>query len=295
MKKHKALSVFVIIGIVLLILGIITTSVGFITGGTLDFQELRNRGYFRYIREENYDIDSPTNKDLENIDYNITSEIVSIDIEVAVADIEIILNADSSRVEARNYRKDILKISESNGTLILKDARDYNYYYDDLSSTTVKVYIVGNSFNIVDIDLDVGNITISGMTAGEADIDADVGDIKVSGSTFTDLNCSSATGNVTITDTTTTVLELDADVGDIVFRGDVTREAGISSDVGNVTLDLASAESNYYFELSVDVGDVSINGSHTSGLGRHITHGQPNAPVKIEVESSLGDVDITTK
>jgi hypothetical protein len=294
MKKHKALSVFIIVGVVLLILGIITTSVGFITGGTINFQELRNRGYFRYTREENHNNDNPRNKDLENIDYNITSEIVAIDIEVAVADIEIIPNADNARVEVRNYRKDILKISEANGTLILKDAKDYKTYYDDFSPT-IKVYIVGNSFNLVDIDLDVGNITISGMTASEADIDIEVGDIKVSGSTFTDLNCSSATGNVTINDTTAAVLELDADVGDIVFSGDVTREADISSDVGNVTLNLGSAESNYYFELSVDIGEVSINDIHMSGLGRHITHGQPNAPVKIEVKSSLGDVDITTK
>ena len=294
MKKHKVLSVFIIIGVVILVLGVFTTIAGFAAGGRID-SGFNWSDYFSLPRR-NWDGTGKTVRDTENIDYNIKATVNSINIDVAVGDIEIIPNAQNARVEVRDYPKGILSISEDSGTLTIRDMSGYNININRPALLKITIYLAGSDLNNVDIKVDAGNVNVGGIKADGITLELDAGDLTITDAVFGKLDCRLAFGKADILDTTVGTLYAKLDAGDFKFSGDITKEADIKNNFGNVKLDLKEAEDNYYFDCSVSFGDISVNNNSSSGIGkRNVTFGSSNAPVKIKIEVDAGDITVKTK
>lgn len=123
------------------------------------------------------------------------------------------------------------------------------------------------------VDLDLGDLTLSGLNLEYAEIDLDLG---------------SLTGEAL---TVTTAFQVDADLGEVNLYGDLGEYVYISADLGSVQLGLSKPASEYCWELSADLGSVTVDGrnQHTNN-GNEVTGGYGNRT--IEVDASLGSITV---
>lgn len=123
------------------------------------------------------------------------------------------------------------------------------------------------------VDLDLGDLTLAGLNLEYADIDLDLG---------------SLTGEAL---TVTNHFQVDADLGEVVLFGDLGEYVDISADLGSVQLGLSKPASEYCWELSADLGSVTVDGrnQHASD-GNEVTGGYGNRT--IEVDASLGSITV---
>lgn len=105
----------------------------------------------------------------------------------------------------------------------------------------------------VHIEAGVGETTIEKLQAGEADFSVGVGELNVSGK----------------------------------VNGDISADCG----VGQMTLNLINAESDFNYNVSCGVGDVSINGKSYSGVGNSQDIDN-NAAYDFDIDCGVGEIKI---
>lgn len=106
----------------------------------------------------------------------------------------------------------------------------------------------------VDIEAGVGETTIEKLQAGEADFEVGFGELNISGE----------------------------------VNGDISADCG----VGQMTLNLTNAESDFNYNVSCGVGDVSINGKSYSGVGNS-QDVDNNAAYDFDIDCGVGEIKIT--
>lgn len=121
------------------------------------------------------------------------------------------------------------------------------------------------------VDLDLGDLTLSGLNLEYAEIDLDLG---------------SLTGEAL---TVTTSFNVDADLGEVNLYGDLGEYVYISADLGSVQLGLTKPASEYCWELEADLGSASVDGKTVTTNGS-VTGGYGNRT--IEVDASLGSITV---
>lgn len=119
------------------------------------------------------------------------------------------------------------------------------------------------------VDSDLGDITITQVDVETADMTLDLG--SLSGD---ELSVSRS-------------LTVDADLGEVALSGNLTGETVITADLGSVLLMLDAPKDRYSYDLQVDLGDISVDGTK---FQETVTGG--NGENYIEVEASLGDITI---
>lgn len=123
------------------------------------------------------------------------------------------------------------------------------------------------------VDLDLGDLTLAGLNLAYAEIDLDLG---------------SLTGEAL---TVTSHFQVDADLGEVNLFGDLGEYVDISADLGSVQLGLSKPASEYCWELSADLGSVTVDGRNQhANDGNEVTGGYGNRT--IEVDASLGSITV---
>lgn len=122
----------------------------------------------------------------------------------------------------------------------------------------------GTHLSVVQVDTDMGDITLDNVTAGEVELDTDVGNIVVSGGTFRSLDCDSEVGEVTVMAVTTDYLKCYADVGQVQAMEFTATETDLETNLGSVTAVALGARDDYALELEVDLGEIKVDGQKVS-------------------------------
>ena len=117
---------------------------------------------------------------------------------------------------------------------------------------------------------DLGDVELDGIAVQTAELTLDLGSLTGRG--------------VTVSRSA----DVEADLGDVELSGDLRGKTVVNASLGSVSLDLEGAESEYCYDLSVDLGKLTVNGrdfeSEVSG-GR--------GDDSLEVYADLGDVNVT--
>lgn len=115
-------------------------------------------------------------------------------------------------------------------------------------------------FYRIQVETDLGDIYMDGVSVGEVELDTDLGDISVSGGTFDLLDCDSDMGDVSVSSVEAARLKCECDCGNIeVIEFDAT-ETELVADLGSVTAIATGSIRDYDLELAVDLGEIKVNG-----------------------------------
>lgn len=211
-------------------------------------------------------------EDVTFIDQDDT-RFTSIDLNVDLGTVTIAAGDDYG-VDIRAWGKGY-KVNHwySGGTLTIESNDSGSVLPTDCGSE-ITIYVPADVWlESLHVDLDLGDLTLSGLNLDYAEIDLDLG---------------SLTGEAL---TVTNTLQVDADLGEVNLYGDLGEYVYISADLGSVQLGLSKPASEYSWELSADLGSITVDGrnQHANG-GNEVTGGYGNRT--IEVDASLGSITV---
>ncbi len=166
--------------------------------------------------------------------YPITEDFSSIDINVSVSDIAFIVSEDGeSRVECYEDDRLIHTVAVNDGVLCIGEQKSFNIFnftsinFDN--GPRVTLYLSRTQFDTLNIKSDTSLIVVPREFSFEiANIDTNVGNVSYTAPTARSLYVKATTGRIT--------------VSDISLGGDIRLQAS----TGNVTLTAARAEGNIY-------------------------------------------------
>lgn len=278
-KRFPVWLVFLIIGIVLLVAGIIAASI--------------------------VGIDRYSNYESENI--NETFDGTNIDrifVDLKVGDVNIVsYSGNEFKVEAEEVPKDKLIINSTNSTFSIryKQFKWYEWYKHinlswngitafNFDNAEITIYVPEKIYNNFEFDSGVGDFSISGIKFINGDFDLGVGE-----GTFSNLV---STGSVEFdmgvgTNTFNNCEFADADislgVGEVEFNGKITKSLDVDSGTGSCLINI---DGNYYdYKVRYDGGI----GNTTIDEGTLTQAEASGLRIPIEVDSGVGDITIRFK
>ena len=266
-----ALAVFIIFNIISAIITVMAT-----ISGIQNLSELLGNDKEAKINfEESFNVD-----EIKNL--NIQSDVSKINI----------INSNDFKVQANNVT-DKFKCEIENGTLVIKDENNKGIFNlnDNENSSLINIYVPEKIvFNIVEMEIGVGNSLIESLYANDVELSTGVGDIDINFlSVQNKLDIESGVGEITIKESYINNLQLDAGIGDYKFNSRIIGEAIIDSGIGNGTINLKEFDEDKS-KIVVDkgIGKVKINNMNCSnekiyGTGNNI----------LKIDNGIGNIDIT--
>ncbi len=88
-------------------------------------------------------------------------------------------------------------------------------------------------------------------------------------------------------------LNLDVGAGFTEFYGSVGKDCSAKTSAGAIELHVEGQEEDFNYSVQSDIGQISINGSEFGGLGFHQTLDHEGAVKKMNLECSVGSIDVT--
>jgi hypothetical protein len=237
-----------------------------------------------------------------------------------------IAGSDSSRVSYNEVLKDFSEISIDGSVLdiTIESGTEYRLSYDCDSNLVPTVSVeqgvltikqpknrnTGISFgvtinhskmtltvpsdrvlNSIDVFSDVGDISISDLTASAASVSSDVGDITLTGCDFSQIDVMADVGDVTLGNCSFDCGSADSDVGDIVLTGCGFRQMELTGDVGDIEVRSDTDLSGAKLMLETDMGEVSVNGiSHKKEFQQE--RSDKDTDCSLTAETSMGDISV---
>ena len=174
-------------------------------------------------------------------------------------------------------------------------------------SASVTVYVPrGAGLEYVDVQADVGGCTLEGFQAQELTLTADLGDASLTdlalGTADLTLDMGSLTldaveaekltaeldmGDLTGTLSTTEALTATCDMGSISLEGSFRGTTDLTADMGAVELFSALPRGEYRYDLSADMGTVTVDGA---GRGQSVQAG--DGANELTVRCGMGDAAV---
>lgn len=146
----------------------------------------------------------------------------------------------------------------------------------------------GTSFKRVNINLDFGDIQIKNLICESLDVEADAGNVEINESEFDNSDIEAALGNIETHNTLLGASNISCDMGNVeIYDADIN-SLNISNDLGNTEVYLIGRESDYKFDLSVDLGSLEFNGKKLRGnFNSEVSEGKP-----VTIENDMGNITV---
>lgn len=201
-------------------------------------------------------------------------------------------NTGKVRIEGKNC--DRIQCYVKDGTLYVKDVGK-NKKYTHINNRELVLTIPGDiRWEDVEMEVFIGGVEMENLEAEQVELDVSMGNIEIDGLKADHLEIEVSMGNVEITDAETGSLDAETDMGNIDFSGVV--DGGISAyvNMGSIALELKQERTDFDYEISADMGSVTLDGEDYSGLST-AWHENNGAGRKLEADSSMGSIDISLK
>lgn len=210
---------------------------------------------------------APTSDMVTSTNNEMVEEYDSIKIDVPAADI-IIEMGDSNSIQTETHEGQQLDWEVKNGTLYItgKLFRDQakiksGFVLVDLSKE--------RELKNVEVEVNMGNITLSCVTARTMDLSSDMGNVTLSGCTALEkADCAS-------------------DMGDIAVDGSYPCTLKLESDMGNISAAITGASADYGMSLSADMGAVTLNGETVSN-----SYTAPRSRYSLTAQADMGNITV---
>lgn len=200
----------------------------------------------------------------------------SVSVDLDIGDVTIAVgNGDDYLVDV-NYWGSGYKVfwNSSDGELFLW-SESQGLVGANSCGSTVTIYVpAGTQLTTVSADIDLGSLTLAGLTVENLTANLDLGDLIGE-----DLTVYGS-------------LNADVDLGNVTLYGDLGQSVDIDADLGSVTLGLSRPASDYCWDLDADLGSITVDGRHHSdGISSSVNGG--DGDLVIYVRASLGSIDVS--
>ncbi|MBQ3015865.1 MAG: DUF4097 family beta strand repeat protein [Clostridia bacterium] len=219
----------------------------------------------------------------------IDNALTSISIDYANANIIVSVGEKLTVTYPEHYTKggnpiSRVTLNDNGGKLVIDEEIDsLKSVGYDLARPTVKITVPSGRALTLDLETELGDVTLSGINAEKLHASAENGFIALNDITSNGIiDLETERGEIEMFGTiTATGLEAETGSGDISHKdGIITADKiSFSSDVGDVLATLAGKESDYTVLIEKDLGSSNISNS-TSG------------PRRLEIELDFGSVEI---
>lgn len=274
------------LSIVLIILGIIFTTVGFCTGGR----------WLGYQRE---------NSNLSDVNKDFTETIESLDLRIEVGKLTV-KQGEDFKVVAENIEEDTFLARVENNTLIVDNSNtnefsifgiELNPFYlgfGENNTPNITVY-VPESFmaDKLKVYVAAGSVNLEDLTANSAELNVGAGELTGNNLVLKeDAQITVDAGDMSLNQIDATNLIIDCSVGNVDLSGNIYGHNSITCSVGNVEFDLEGAEEDYYFnDVDQSLGEVTINNRRYS---KQAFENNAEAATEISIDCSVGSVSVDT-
>jgi len=302
----KALRNLLIIAGVLVIIGAIIAGTGFAMGG---------------MRSISFSKDGPIvvgvdGKDMVEVNESY-NKITALDVQMDLGELKL-EEGDSFSLKGRyTFGLQSFEISESNGVLTVRAKQTSRIgigyigvgtFHDQLTFTypkgtkldKVSIYLALGGLSIKNLDTDYLDVTLdagafNGNKVTTAQLIAqlnlgscDIRQLSVSDSAKLNLDA----GSLTLSNATVSNLSVDNHLGGVDFSGKLVDTADFNLDMGSISLKLDNRESDLSYNVSSNLGSVTINGkSH----GNSVINTNTSSTCTLDVSLSLGSADVKTR
>lgn len=141
------------------------------------------------------------------------------------------------------------------------------------------------------ITLGAGTLVIEDIDAAILTLETGAGSVTASRVKAEKTRVETGAGQAVFKDVSFASLTASTGAGQVVLQGDITKDAEISTGAGAIELSLSGSEKDYRFETERGLGAVRIGSSSWAGPGSGIA-GNPEAPVRIKLNSGIGSVRV---
>ena len=201
-------------------------------------------------------------------------DVKSIDLQVSYGQV-IIQEGDTFSIDAAHIEENSLESYVTDGTWYIKEdpytngnvfginisfgnIGRWNRQYNPKIVVTVPEGFQAETYNI---DVGAGDVQIDSINAKEGDISVDAGKLTVDHVKIdNESKYSVGAGKMELGDVELKNVSLDCGVGEITVSGVMLGDNDISCDVGHIELSLKGDSKDYSYDVSSDIGDVSIDG-----------------------------------
>ncbi|MGN1206404.1 MAG: permease prefix domain 1-containing protein [Eubacterium sp.] len=174
-----------------------------------------------------------------------------------------------------------------NGEISIKSRKGFSVHLPFTNITqkctlTVKIPTAMYQNTKLNIKLDAGDVHLTRIPNGEVSVDLDA-------------------GNLIVSECTLDRIDVDADAGNVELKNNRINEVESEVDAGNFEMDFDGPKGAYAYDLSADLGNVSINGEKHAGMETEYKAPKDTDVLgyatyrQVKVEADLGNIEIRTK
>ncbi|MBQ6313959.1 DUF4097 family beta strand repeat protein [Candidatus Saccharibacteria bacterium] len=207
-----------------------------------------------------------------------------LDIDTGCVDLKI-EKADELKIESRS---DNIVVEQDGEKIKIKDESNSFFGCD---KREVLVYLPENvEFEAISIKSGAGKIIAEDLKANEIYFSLGAGEMVIDKLVSKNPRIKAGAGSLTIKSGELANLKLEMGAGEAKISASLTGENKIECGIGRLELNLASAKSEYTFDLEKGLGALILNGEN---LSNNATIG--SGENKIEIDGGIGEIDIKTR
>lgn len=186
-----------------------------------------------------------------------------VSVDVSIGDLSI-TEGDEYSVSYRYNGVEAPRVSVEDGELkIVQTGKAFAINLQPNMSGRIDITIPKDAvIEDMDIENDLGNIEIDGVSAEDVRINASMGDIKVSNGTFEDMDIDESMGDVDLIGITAKSVKVDNSMGDIKAEGFFNRFTADDS-MGDIKVENENDSDDVRIELDTSLGEVKYNGDRS--------------------------------
>ena len=221
-------------------------------------------------------------------------DITSMKLDLDACSADIVVGEGSGLVSVEYSGDDDLKpvVAFDNGKLVITQrGNTFNFDFGIHTTDVPKLLIVlGSDVELenIEMDIDAGDITMSGIKANYFYGVFDAGNLEMNGCTIGKAEIEADAGNVEIGDSDIKTLKVDTDAGNVEINDTAFDEISIEADFGNVDIKVLDDIDAYDISCDIDAGRVKV-GNASSG-GSYHQSGSGAGTISVEVDA--GNIEI---
>ncbi len=203
------------------------------------------------------------------------AEVESLNIDIDASDLEI-KSGNEFKIVATDVSSDTFKSYVQNNKWYIQDKLQSRFFNFGNYHSKITIYIPSEfNLNTITIKMGAGKITADKLMANTTDIKVGAGDFRIN-------------------NLTTDEIDIECGVGNVEINGIVNNKGDIESGVGQISLNLKGNEKDYNYNVSLGIGEVSLNGRSFSGMGKEIVN-NASGNKSFNIESGIGKISLNIK
>ena len=158
----------------------------------------------------------------------------------------------------------------------------------DITNSLGSIELKNLSTETLTAEADLGDITADGLRADSATLTAECGAVNLTSVEADELEADLSLGDMTATGLAITDrLTVTNDMGGVSLEGELGEKVSVTADMGDISAVSSRAEQWYGYELSTDMGEITVNGQN-----RGASVSQKGGEGTMELHTDMGGITV---